>query len=284
MKNINWKEIQEYYNDDHTWRDITENFHVSMRTLTKAKQTGKFISRNQSEAISLSLKLNPRKLSEETKKKISNSRIKYLKKYPEKVPYLLNHYSKGESYPEKYFNCVFTGASLTFERYLQCGLYNIDFAFIDKLIDIEIDGDQHIYDKSVIKSNHRRDKYLTNLGWKIIRILWSEYQKLTPESKKEYINALISSLNSFDVKNENIQIITLPSGLRKIKQIYYCLCGNEMYKGSKICIKCTKLQSPLSKISKEQLTEDVSKFGYRDTGRKYGVSDNAIRKRIKMHP
>ena len=102
---------------------------------------------------------------------------------------------------------------------------------------------------------------------------------------KEYVDALVSSINNFDIKNENIRIITLPSGLKKIKQTHYCSCGNEMYKGSKMCIKCTiKLRSPLNKILTKQLIEDVNQFGYRGTGRKYGVSDNAVRKYIKRHP
>ena len=40
-----------------------------------------------------------KKHTEETKRKISEIRKKYLFENPDKVPYLLNHYSKGESYP-----------------------------------------------------------------------------------------------------------------------------------------------------------------------------------------
>jgi len=43
-----------------------------------------------------------KKLSDETKQKISKSRKEYLLNNPDKVPYLLNH-SRNESYPEKYF-------------------------------------------------------------------------------------------------------------------------------------------------------------------------------------
>lgn len=282
MKSINWEKIQKYYDDNHTWREIKNAFGVSMSTLIKARNRGMFISRNRSDAGILSNKRFPRKLSEETKKKISSSMIEFLKDHPDRVPYLLNHYSKGESYPEKYFNCVFTGNSLTFERYLQYNVYNLDFAFVDKLINVEIDGDQHICDKAVIRSNQRRDKYLTEHGWKTIRILWSEYQKLTPDTKKEYINALISIINNFDIKNKNIQIITLPSGLRKIKKLYHCSCGNEMHRKSKMCIRCAiKLRSPLNGLKTDQIINDVKELGYVGTGKKYGVSDNAVRKRIK---
>lgn len=44
--------------------------------------------------------------------------------------------------------------------------YRLDFAFLDKLIGIEIDGEQwHDFEK-----DYQRDKYLTKKGWRIIRI------------------------------------------------------------------------------------------------------------------
>ena len=59
--------------------------------------------------------------SDKTKKLISERRIKYLLENPDKVPYLLNHSSK-ESYPEKYFNNVFTNEGMIFERYYRIAL------------------------------------------------------------------------------------------------------------------------------------------------------------------
>ena len=95
---------------------------------------------------------------------------------------------------------------------------------------------------------------------------------------------MVSSINNFNIKDENIQIITLPSGLKKIKKIYYCQCGNEMYRGSRECAKCRNLKRyKIEWPSYEQLLEDTKQLGYVGTGKKYGVSDNAIRKRIKKN-
>lgn len=127
--------------------------------------------------------------SDKTKKLISERRIKYLKENPEKVPYRLNH-SSVESYPEKYFNEVFIKEGLNFERYYRVGLYELDFALVDKKIDIEIDGDQHYLDPKVSEVDKRRNKYLIDNGWTIIRIKWSDYKKLSIEEKKEYIKRL----------------------------------------------------------------------------------------------
>lgn len=83
--------------------------------------------------------------SEETKKKISESRIKFLRDNPDKVPYKLNHYSKGRSYPEEYWKVVLDTNNLVYEEQFQIGPYQLDFAFPNKKIDLEIDGDQHYF-------------------------------------------------------------------------------------------------------------------------------------------
>lgn len=130
-----------------------------------------------------------RKLSDETKKKISESRKKYLLENPDMVPYKLNHSSK-ESYPEKYFSELFLKENIKVERYYYVSIYELDFCVIDKKIDIEIDGEQHFVDDGIRKSDENRNKYLQNLGWTIIRIRWSDYQKLSIEEKKNYISDL----------------------------------------------------------------------------------------------
>lgn len=55
-------------------------------------------------------------------------------------------------------------------------------------IDLEIDGEQHYLDSKIAKSDLERTKYLESLGWTVIRIRWSNYQKLTLEEKKKLIN------------------------------------------------------------------------------------------------
>ncbi len=69
------------------------------------------------------------------------------------------------------------------------------------------------------------------------------------------------------------------------------LCGNKISnKNSKHCMDCyTKIIAPkvgfvqrkVKRPDKETILQDISNLGYRGTGRKYGVSDNSIRKWIK---
>lgn len=109
---FDWIEIQKYYDEGHTWREISKEFGVTQSALLKAKKRGEFNTTTRSEAMKLASAKNPRTHTEETKQKLSQIRKQYLKDNPDKVPYLLNHYSKGESYPEKYFSECFQGTNI----------------------------------------------------------------------------------------------------------------------------------------------------------------------------
>jgi very-short-patch-repair endonuclease len=236
-KEINWKEIQKFYDNNHTWKDINETFKISMS--------------------------------------ISKSRIKFLEKNPDKVPYLLNHYSKGESYPEKYFDKIFKKTNLQYIRYCTVNRYELDFAFVDKGIDLEIDGDQHYLDETIIKSDERRNIYLSKNGWEIIRIKWSNYQKLNRIQKKEYIKKLINYINT---KKE------LPI-LPEINSIKYnlCECGNKKWYKSKSCKECSSKKQEKFNITKKELEKLLLTNSYQNLGRKFNVSGTSIRKRAKKY-
>jgi len=275
LKNkYNWKEIQMYYDNNNFWLDVIKKFNISDNILCKGSKKGLFNTRNKSETMKLSNKLNPRKLSEETKKKISKSRIKYLKENPDKVPYKLNHYSKGPSYPEKYFDSIFN-SKFKYTKFLQCSLYHIDFAIEDKKIAIEVDGEQHYLDKKIVESDKRKNKYLKNEGWDLIRIRWSHYQKMNKKEKEEYISKLINYINNLITEKPTIEIIDNKN---------YCECGKKIYKTSKNCIKCSTLKQKRkveNRPTKEEILKMIKETSYVQVGKKYGVSDNAIRKWLK---
>jgi very-short-patch-repair endonuclease len=164
----NWNEIQKYYDLGNTWRDLTEKFGVRAASLHKAKKSGRFISRSQSDSLKLALKKKPRLLSTETKKKISESRIKYLKENPEKVPYRINHSSK-KSWPEIVFENGLNSMGITgwVSRYRN-SIYEYDFAWLKEKIDVEIDGGTHKTEK-VKKIDSRRDEFSRQDGWLVVR-------------------------------------------------------------------------------------------------------------------
>jgi len=109
----------------------------------------------------------------ETKKRISETRIKYLIEHPDKVPYKMNHSSKM-SYPEIIFKNALETAHISGWTYnYQHGIYSYDFAFPDLKIDVEIDGNTHTQEK-VKKIDERRDKFSTEMGWIVIRFTAKE--------------------------------------------------------------------------------------------------------------
>lgn len=137
--------------------------------------------------------------TEEQKRKVSESRKKYLMEHPEKVPYVLNHHSKGDSYPERYFKHILNLNNIIFEQnYYQSG-YFLDFAWPEYKIYFEVDGEQHYVDSRIIEHDKIRTEKLNNIGWRCIeRIRWADYQKFTKSEKIEFINGLIKKINQGD--------------------------------------------------------------------------------------
>lgn len=133
--------------------------------------------------------------SEDNKQKLSMKRKQYLLDNPEKVPYKLNHHSK-QSYPEKYFREVFDNDDLlkTAISEYRVKLYSLDFAFPDIKFYIEIDGEQHYKDSRIVEHDKKRNLELEKLGWKSIRIRWSEYNKKSLDEKQEFIKYIKASV------------------------------------------------------------------------------------------
>lgn len=130
-----------------------------------------------------------RKHSNETKKKISESYKKFLETHPDKIGWIINHSSK-KSYAEQYFEEVFINENIPLKYHKQIGRYELDFYNEDLMKYVEIDGHQHIDSEYAIQHDKERDKYLENLGWKGIRINWSEYKKLNFENRQQKIQEI----------------------------------------------------------------------------------------------
>lgn len=70
---------------------------------------------------------------------------------------------------------------------------------------------------------------------------------------------------------------------KKEKQSHKCDCGQEIGKGSKNCLNCSSVKNRKVKDrpSKEELLKMVKETSFVEVGRRFGVSDNAIRKWLK---
>jgi Zn finger protein HypA/HybF involved in hydrogenase expression len=61
-----------------------------------------------------------------------------------------------------------------------------------------------------------------------------------------------------------------------------CKCGTKISVNAELCPKCNWIKNrKVDRPSTEELHKDIDELGYKGTGRKYGVSDNAIRKWVK---
>ena len=93
----------------------------------------------------------------------------------------------------------------------------------------------------------------------------------------EMIINIIERKQIFDYDYQNMVI----DNINKKKKELFCVCGNKMYYDIRatLCVKCASLRTrKVERPPIKQLLLEIEELGYRGTGRKYGVSDNAIRR------
>ena len=79
------------------------------------------------------------------------------------------------SYPEEFFTKVIENEFIdkNYTNEYPVGIYSIDFAWVDKKLAIEIDGEQH--ERPEYKArDKRKDEKLYSEGWDVLRIKWKD--------------------------------------------------------------------------------------------------------------
>lgn len=199
-------------------------------------------------------------------------RLIFMKENPEKTAWRL----KNLSYPEKIFKNKCEELNLN-EKYLiirerPVFPYFIDFAFENEKIAVEIDGSQH-ENKDRKKRDKKKDKLLIKNGWKIIRFPAVNINNNIDEcieilfkfiyNEKELKHQKVGIFKWIDIKKE--KKIKDKNGFTELQILSH--------------IKQRKVERPSYKV----LVREIKENGYSATGRKYGVSDNAIRNWIKKY-
>ena len=185
------KEYAKYGIGNHIWRKHTEegqkfdpnkdyqkgtrkawNKGLTKETDERVRKTGETYHKRFKSGEIKSCK--NRKLSEETKKKISES-MKTAHKERRAHNIGECRWKCEPSYPEKFFIDVikneFQDQNYIREYYILG--YSLDFAWVDKKFEIEIDGEQHEKIENQIH-DQQRDKILEENGWKTLRIKWKD--------------------------------------------------------------------------------------------------------------
>ena len=207
------------------------------------------------------------------------ARLKFMKDNPEKTAWRLSNMS----YPEKIFIKKCEELILN-EKYLIVKErsevpYFIDFAFEHEKVAVEIDGSQHNLEERK-KSDLQKDKLLIELGWRVIRFTAKDIQtnidlcieKLLAFIQSNIIHNVVGIFNYKELKKEKMLITSSKEKERHEN------CGLTLKELNRALV-----QRKTSRPSYELLIQEIKELGYSAVGRKYGVSDNSIRKWIKTY-
>ena len=210
------------------------------------------------------------KHTEETKKKMREKRLAWIKANPEKTAWRL----KNMSYPEKCFQKILEDNGLD-KKYLIYREYSvfpyfIDFAFVDEKVAVEIDGSQHLEEERK-KRDEEKDALLISNGWKVLRIAAIEVIR----DGRKALNAVLGALNGSDRQYSKVGILKAPKTYEKPIRGEDGLTDKQRENA----INQRKVDRP----SKEQLWEMVKEYTFEDIGKKYNVSSKSIVKWCKWY-
>ena len=150
------------------------------------------------------------------------------------------------------------------------------------LKDVLVEGST--YSRGILKKRLLKNGMLTNKCYICGQL---------PEWNGEKLVMIIDHINgvSNDHRLENLRMLCPNCNSqqptfagRRLRKKYYCnRCGAEKKtKQSNLCDKCAQFnRRKVVRPNKQTLQKEIDELGYCGTARKYGVTDNAIRKWIK---
>lgn len=224
--------------------------------------------------------------TEESKKKISEARIKTLK---EKGEHGWSNKKRKESMPETNFRVALTELGISaYQNYIPTGserLFEFDFAFPEHKIAVELNGMQHYGPDGYLAPYYQeRHDYLTGLGWTVHEVHYSECfynEQIKILIKKFLANANISYSSSPEIVNLRVEKRLRREQERQRKAELKAKNGQKQSRKSK-GVPRTHLRKVV-RPSKEELTIMIWETPTTHIAKKYGVSDNAVAKWCKNY-
>lgn len=172
IENTDWPDIQSFYDNNHSWRDVRIEYNISQHTIIKALKLNLLKSRPDKETHKLKYKIN--KHTPETKAKLSIARKLYLSKNSDKPAW--KAVNKNISIPCEKLKQKLIELKINFTEEFQPLLhlkrfFSIDIAFPEHKIGIEINGGQH-YDTNGSLKPYYQDRHdlICSNGWKLYEI------------------------------------------------------------------------------------------------------------------
>lgn len=259
--NIDILKVKELISQNKSTREISIILNVHRETLRKYLLLHKI---NQN-------KPRPQKHTDETKLKLSKIRKSYLRENPDKHPW--RSHNKFKSIPCEKLKEWLKMKNIEFmSEYVDSNIdrnFSIDIAFPDKMIALEVNGNQHYNRDGTLKSYYlERENILSIHGWKVYQLHYSIC--FTLDKLENIVLELVNSTSKikFDYKN-----YIKP---KKIKLCDDCKC--EINLTSKRCEPCSKINSrKVNRPSKEELHELIWKNPLMKLALKFGITDSSIR-------
>lgn len=265
--------IDDYVENELSLRDLCAKYDIRSRSWIEKLVKPYMRSFSESVKIAHRKKPNSFKHSEESKAKLRDARLKYMKEHPEKTAWRRSNIS----YPEKMFMKFLEekgySSKYLIHREYSVFPYFIDFAFVEPKIAIEIDGSQHLLPERKVR-DEKKDALLIEQGWKVIRIA-ENIVKTDWESMHNTISQHLS-LENIEPKT-TVGIIKTP--VSSYKKVPREANGKTKKQNEQI-----ELQKSLSKKpSKEILEQLVLLNNNTAVGRMFGVSEMTVRKWYKSY-
>jgi very-short-patch-repair endonuclease len=262
--------IKLYVNDCYSVRDLRKKFKLQSNDI-KIILGDKI--RSLSESNKLAHKKYPEKFkhSDETKKKLREIRLDFMKSNPEKTAWRLSNVSYPEKLCIEYIEKNGLDKKYSIVREYSVFPYFIDFAFLNEMVAVEIDGSQHLLPERKERDN-KKDKLLNDLGWLVVRISEKEIKT----NIENVFNEIISILKDKPkINNHRIGLVVKPKKYQKKERNEFGFTEKQ--------IQTIKNQRRVERPQIDELKKLIKENGYRKTGKMFGVSDNAVRKWLESY-
>lgn len=252
-------------------KKIAKEVGVSEHTIWMLRDKGVlrfYRSKNQM----MSIAAGQRKLSQDTKNKISIARKKFLEENPDKHPYKMFSHKNGKSYAEKYFEEWLKKENFQYVSEFSVGRFSCDF-LVNGVYDLEIDGQFHKNDLKKVETDKRKSDFLLAQGIKTIRVYWPDYNKYNAEER----NIFLSDLKTILSNEKEIEMLSVRADEKLQERLKVCLCCGKKYEGNNkdFCSRqCKDLYNRMS--IPEDFAECAIKMKVMELARKYKTNHSQI--------
>lgn len=262
--------INLYINENYSIKELRAKFKVQSDDIKNI--LGDKI-RTLSDASKVAHKKYPEKYvhSDKTKKILREKRLNFMKNNPEKTAWRLSNVSYPEKLFIEYIELIGFDKKFSIIREYPIFPYFIDFAFVNEMVAIEIDGSQHLLPERKERDNNK-DKLLNELGWLVIRISEKEIKNNIQNVFEQIIPIIIKK-----PKTNNIKI-----GLVINPKKYYKKERNQ-FGFTETQIESFQSQRKQVRPSLILLLKQIDELGFTGAGKLYNVSDNTIRKWVRAY-